>query len=237
MIDKVNDKTKTKDPFLNLVITRKRKLYKFAHFDSYDNAFTFSRGDKQYSLEQSLSQWFTVDSPRILEIAAGNAQFSLELARQNPKLNFIAADIKSDRLYTSAKKALSEDIQNIAFVRVNMRELCNALKPDSFAKIWLTFPDPFARKRSVRRRLTHPDFLKLYDKLLTKDGSLNFKTDSRELFLWSLEQFVSENWQIKQLSFDLHDSDLPADYKIMTHYEQRFVEQDIPINYGTFLKN
>lgn len=237
MIDKVDKQIKSDDPFINLVITRKRKLYKFAHFDSFKNAFTFSRGDKEYSLEQALNQWFTTDKPRILEIAAGNAQFSLELARQNPKLNFMAADIKSDRLYTSAKQALSEGVTNIAFVRINMKELCHAFKPDSFAKIWLTFPDPFARKRSVRRRLTHPDFLKLYDKLLTKDGCLNFKTDSRDLFLWSLEQFVSDNWQIKQLSFDLHDSDLPADYKIMTHYEERFVEQDIPINYGTFIKN
>lgn len=233
MVDK---KLKQNDPFMNLVITRKRKLYKFAHFDSYDNSFSFSRGDAKQSLEKKLDKWFASRDVRILEIAAGNAQFSLELARRYPHFNFVAADIKSDRLYTSAKQAITEDVKNIAFVRINMQELCNAFEPKSFKRIWLTFPDPYARARSIRRRLTHPIFLKLYHRLLIDDGSLNFKTDSRDLFLWSLEQFVSNNWQIKELSFDLHNSDLSSDYKIMTHYEQRFVDQDIPINYGTFIK-
>lgn len=227
------NETKTVDPFLNLVITRKRKLYKFAHFDSYENTFSFARGDTKYSVEKELGEWFNSGEKRILEIAAGNAQFSLELARRHPNRNFVAADIKSDRLYTSAKKALSEGVKNLAFVRMNMQELCNAFKPGSFNQIWLTFPDPYLRERSVRRRLTHPIFLALYNKLMIDGGSLNFKTDSRDLFLWSLEQFVKEKWQIKELTFDLHESDLPKDYKIMTHYEQRFVEQNIPINYAT----
>lgn len=230
-------KIKFEDPFLNLVITRKRKLYKFAHFDSYKNTFSFARGDTRYSLDKELDKFFSTERARILEIAAGNAQFSLELARRHPGLNFVAADIKSDRLYTSAKQAIAEGIINIAFVRLNMQELCNAFKPDSFNHIWLTFPDPYLRARSIRRRLTHPTFLSLYDKLLIDGGSLNFKTDSRDLFLWSLEQFVKEDWQINELSFDLHESNLQEDYKIMTHYEQRFTDQDIPINYATLLKN
>ncbi len=229
----LNNTSSPKDPHLDLVITRKRKLYKFAHFSSFANTFEFARGDEKYSLELDLEVWFASHKKRVLEIAAGNAQFSLELARRHPDINFVAADIKSDRLYTSAKQALNEEVKNIAFVRINMQELCNAFNADYFDKIWLTFPDPFLRSRSVRRRLTHPAFLKLYDKLLVDEGSLNFKTDSRDLFLWSLEQLVKEDWQIKELSFDLHESDLPADYKIMTHYEEKFTREDIPINYVT----
>lgn len=219
------------DPFRHLVISRKRKLYKFAHFDSFDNCFEFSRGDEPQSLDRRLTSYFVTSQPRILEIAAGNAQFSLELARLHPDIHFVAADIKSDRLYTSAKQALVEGVSNIAFVRINMQELVNAVAPSSFDTIWLTFPDPFLRKRSVRRRLTHPSFLALYAQLLCKNGSLRFKTDNRELFLWSLEQFVAQKWQIGELTFDLHESRLPADYKIMTQYEQRYTEQEIQINY------
>lgn len=225
------------DKHRDLIITRKRKLYKFAHFKDYKNCYSFMRGDIKFSLEKSLSTWFSDDNPRILEIAAGNAQFSLNLAKKYPNLDFVAADIKSDRLYTSAKQALEQDINNIVFTRINMQELKSALMPESIQTIWLTFPDPYLRKRSVRRRLTHPDFLNSYKKLLTKNGDLKFKTDNRELFLWSLEQFVGQKWKIKELSFDLHESNLPDDYKIKTYYEEKYTKNKIPINFATISKD
>lgn len=218
------------DPFAHLIISRKRKQYKFAHFDSYPNCFAFARGDDPVQIRSGLGSWTNSSKPVVLEIAAGNAQFSLELARRHPDVNFIAADIKSDRLYTSAKQALAEDIGNIAFVRINMLEIDKIFEPSSLGTIWLTFPDPFSRKRSVRRRLTHPQFLSIYSKLLDGSGQLKFKTDSRELFMWSLEQFVAQEWRLSELSFDLHESELPDDYKVMTHYEQRFTQEGIPIN-------
>jgi len=218
------------DPFAHLILSRKRKLYKFAHFDSYKNCFSHARGSDPVILRSQLKPWLK-GKKTTLELAAGNAQFSLELARRNQDKSFIAVDIKSDRLYTSAKQALVEGIDNIAFVRMNMHELDSVFTKSSIDEIWLTFPDPFLRKRSVRRRLTHPHFLEQYQKVLAKKGSLKFKTDNRQLFLWSLEQFVEQKWQITELVFDLHESSLPACYKVMTHYERRYTHQDIPINY------
>lgn len=175
--------------------------------------------------------------PIVLELAAGNAQFSLELARRYPEQNFIAIDIKSDRLYTSAKKALQEKVENIAFVRTHMNELTQLFAPNSIDEIWLTFPDPFPRKRSAKHRLTHPYFLDQYASLLKDTGEFKFKTDNRDLFLWSLEQFVTQKWHLAELSFDLHESNLPNDYKIKTHYEQKFTTQGIPINFAGLTAN
>ncbi len=160
----------------------------------------------------------------------------LPISKKHPNYNFIAVDIKSDRLYISAKQALEEKVNNIAFVRMNLQELAKVFSKNSVATIWLTFPDPYPRKRSVRRRLTHPLFLNQYQRLLKKNGQLKFKTDNRELFLWSLEQFIAQNWQIKELSFDLHESGLPEDYKIRTHYEQKFLNAGSTINYCALLK-
>ena len=218
------------DPYAHLILSRKRKKYKFAHFDSYTNCFSYQRGEDSSEIRSLLSPWTDSKKPVILEIAAGNAQFSLALAKLYPECNFIAADIKSDRLYTSAKQAQLESVQNIAFIRVNMLELTNVFSSGSIDTIWLTFPDPFLRKRSIRRRLMHPQFLHIYQQLLQEDGQLKFKTDSRDLFLWGLEQLVAQHWCIHELSFDLHESELASDYKVMTQYEQRFVAQDIPIN-------
>lgn len=214
-----------------LFITRKRKKWKFAHFDSYQNCFSLNRGQDPSSVIQQLDGYLPENKKLILELAAGNAQFSLELARKYPDINFIAIDIKSDRLYTSAKKALEEGIGNIAFLRTHLNELTKLFSENSVDDIWLTFPDPFPRDRSAKHRLTHDSFLRQYRTLLKQSGALRFKTDNRDLFLWSLEQFVAYKWHITELSFDLHESDLPDDYKINTYYEQRYLKEGKPINY------
>lgn len=225
----------TDDPFSHLVISRKRKKYKFAHFDSFKNCFTHGHNDDPLQLRVLLKPWLK-NKNVTLELAAGNAQFSLELARRHPERSYIAADIKSDRLYTSAKQALVEGVTNIAFVRMNMQELTNVFEKASIDEIWLTFPDPFSRKRSVRRRLTHPQFLQQYEMILKETGTLKFKTDNLQLFQWSLEQFVEQKWHINELTFDLHESDIPNDSKIMTHYELRYHSGGVPINYGLLTK-
>ena len=242
-----------------LVITRKRKKWKFAHFDSWENCFALARGEDPQNVAEKIQHYF---APRtdpgaegrrlVLELAAGNAQFSLELARRYPQVNFIAIDVKSDRLYTSAKKALQENVSNIAFLRLHLAPMLQHIeigagssRPEddgigalegifgrnTVDEIWITFPDPYPKKRSAKHRLTHMHYLRQYRNILKKTGQLKFKTDNRELFLWSLEQFVTDKWQFDELSFDLHESLLADDYRIMTYYEQKFSAQGIPTNF------
>ncbi len=220
------------DPFADHIITRKRKKYKFANFDSFANCFSHSRyEDGSKTLSRLVA--YLGDTPTIIEIAAGNAQFSLTLAQKYPHQKFVAIDIKSDRLYTSAKQALNEGVKNIVFLRAHMNDLDAIFTPRSLETIWLTFPDPHPKKRSAKHRLSHISFLRQYRNILNETGALKFKTDNRDLFLWSLEQLVAEKWSITELSFDLHESDLSEDYKIKTYYEQKFTGQGIPTNYTT----
>lgn len=215
-----------------LYITRKRKKWKFAHFDAYENCFFYERGGSADAIKRELADYLPVNNTKVvLEIAAGNAQFSLELARRYPGVNFIAVDIKSDRLYTSAKKALEEGVKNIAFVRMHLAEIEKVFQSSSVDEVWLTFPDPFPRDRSAKHRLSHVSFLRQYRKIMKDTGRLLFKTDNRDLFLWSLEQFVAEKWHINELSFDLHESNFSDDYKIKTHYEEKFTSQGIATNF------
>lgn len=220
-----------------LYITRKRKKWKFAHFDSYTNCFTHPRGSDGKNTFNTIRSYFSNSEYKnrkmIIELAAGNAQFSFELAKRHPDCDFVAIDIKSDRLYTSAKQALLEGVQNIAFLRMGIDELAAVFPDNTVDEIWLTFPDPFPKDRSAKHRLSHSSFLRQYCSILKEAGILKFKTDNRELFLWSLEQLVAEKWYISELSFDLHESDLLEDYKIKTYYEQKFTSRGIPTNYTT----
>lgn len=218
------------DRFRHLVISRKRKQYKFAHFSDFNNCLEHPRGSDPQVTGNALSNFFG-DKKVTVELAAGNAQFCLELARRHPEERFLAVDIKSDRLYTSAKLALEENIPNIMFLRMNLDELSRVMPVKSISELWLTFPDPFPKKKNQRKRLTHPRFQEQYRAILRHDATLKFKTDNRELFLWSLEQFVANSWQLLELSFDLHESHLAEEYKIKTYYEERFTNEGIPTNF------
>ena len=130
-----------------------------------------------------------------------------------------------------ARVADDQQLQNILFLRAHVNALTTLLAHQSIETIWLTFPDPFPKQRSAKHRLTHPQFLKIYQQLLKPTGSLCFKTDSLALFQWSLEQFVKQGWRIEDLSFDLHESELDAAYKQLTTYESRFVNEGLAINF------
>jgi tRNA (guanine-N7-)-methyltransferase len=209
-----------------LFITRKRKKWKFAHFDEWANCI-----QAKDVRPEMWPDYFLHQQPLVVEVGAGSADLSVGLARLYGSRNFVAIDVKSDRLYTGAKIALGEKLDNIVFVRAQLRQMSDLFRPDSIRELWVTFPDPFPRDKQAKHRLTHPNFLKMYRDLLADDGVLRFKTDNRELFLWSLEQLVAEGWRIGELSFDLHESELPNEYKITTYYERKFMTQGIPINY------
>lgn len=208
--------------FLNpkdFIITRKRKLYKFALFNNSSICFEFEEWNKNNSQTHNL------------EIGAGTGLFSEALASNNPDKNFVAVDVKADRLIKGAQKAEADNVKNIRFLRARADQLTQAFEKNSIRYLWVTFPDPYPRNRNAGRRLTHPTFLRLYSELLSDDGALYFKTDATELFKWSLEQLVREGWKIERLSFDLHESDLNENYKVMTTYEKRFTAEGLKINF------
>jgi len=199
------------------IITRKRKKYKFALFANSPMCFEYEQWQKS-----------PVD---ILEVGAGTGYFGVSLAEAEPDKRVVAFDVKADRLQQGARRAGEHGLANMQFLRARADQLAELFDEHSLEKIWVTFPDPFPKERSAKHRLTHSNFLRIYTQLLRGDGILYFKTDARELFNWSLEQLVAEGWHIDELSFDLHQSDLAAEYKVETTYESRFRAEGIPINF------
>lgn len=199
------------------IITRKRKKYKFAKFANSPLCFEYEKWQRA-----------AVDS---VEVGAGTGLFSVELAARHPERQYVALDVKGDRLQKGAYEAEARGLTNVRFIRARADQLTELFEPHCLDELWVTFPDPFPKKRSAGRRLTHPTFLYTYTKLLKSSGSLYLKHDSRDFFLWSLEQLVACRWRIDELSFDLHESDLPDEYKIMTTYEQRWTGEGLVTNF------
>jgi len=216
----------------DFVITRRRKLYKFACFDEYKTCFHLEEWVK---LQDRVLQG---NAELVVEIGAGSALFSVELARRHKDKTFIAVDIKGDRLYQGAREAEKLGLKNIYFVRSDIARITDVIPLNSASEIWITFPDPHANEDQTRltstgakHRLTAPRYLNLYKQILVQNGILHFKTDNLPLFDWTVTQLSNENWKIDQLTRDLHISDLPDEYKIMTNYEKRFVAEGRVIYY------
>lgn len=194
------------------IISRKRKKYKFAIFHNSPLCF-------------ELDEWVQDTPVDVVEVGAGNAHFLVELAERHPGQQFVALDVKGDRLQSGASKAAERGLENIRFIRARADQIGELFAAHSLTTIWLTFSDPFPRKRSGGRRLTHPNFLRKYAEVLKPSGALLIKHDSRDFFCWTLEQLVAEKWSLSELSFDLHDSNLSDDYKILTAYEKRWLAE------------
>lgn len=203
----------------DFIITRKRKKYKFALFHNSPLCF-------------EADEWDQATPVDTLELAAGTGLFAVALAETEPACQVLAVDVKADRLQAGARQATEKGLLNIKFLRARIEDqLVHLLPAHRVRELWVTFPDPFPRRRSAKNRLTHPKFLTLYEQLLALDGALYFKTDAHDLFNWSLEQLVAEGWQIEELSFDLHESALSDRYKVMTTYEQRFIAEGLPTHF------
>ncbi len=194
----------------DFIITRKRKKYKFALFANSPLCYEFD-------------EWQQAGDVDVVEVGAGNAHFLVELATRYPGQQFAALDVKGDRLQSGAREAAERGLTNIRFIRARADQIDELFVPGSVSTIWLTFSDPFPRKRSMGRRMTHPTFLRKYAWALQPHGQLLIKHDDPDFFTWSLEQLVAEKWHMNELTFDLHQSSLADEYKILTAYEQRWL--------------
>lgn len=178
--------------------------------------------------------WHTVfqnDSPIHIEVGMGKGQFLLQLAQQNPDISYIGIEKYTSVLLRAIQKleSYTSPPDNIRFLCIDAESLTEVFAPNEISKIYLNFSDPWPKKRHARRRLTSGEFLSRYEQILAVDGMLEFKTDNKPLFEFSLEEVPNAGWQIIDYTYDLHhDSKMNAD-NILTEYEEKFSSKGNPI--------
>lgn len=176
-------------------------------------------------------RWFEVfgnHNPIRIEVGMGKGKFIMELAQQNPGINYVGIERYSSVLLRGLQKRAELEIPNIYFMCEDALELADIFAPEEVERIYLNFSDPWPKDRHAKRRLTSDRFLAIYDKVLKKDGVIEFKTDNQDLFRYSLEAIPEAGWQISAHTFDLHHSDM-AEGNVMTEYEMKFASDGKPI--------
>lgn len=175
------------------------------------------------------NSFFGNDNPIHVEIGMGKGQFIHALAEANPNINYIGIEMYSSVLYRALERREKTDINNLFFLRFDAKYLKDIFEEGEIDKIYLNFSDPWPKERHAKRRLTSPYFLETYDIILKKEGNIQFKTDNRPLFDFSVESVnESDIWKIDELTYDLHNSEFLSG-NIMTEYESKFVAEGKPI--------
>lgn len=181
--------------------------------------------------EQYKGKWNTLfeNNNKIhVEFGMGKGGFIIELAKQNPHINYIGVERFETVVYKACKKAEREGItSNVRYLCYNVENCTDIFNQGEVDRIYLNFSDPWPKKRHCHKRLTHKGFLEKYAHILGANGEIHFKTDNRSLFEFSLNELSHEDWKMKNITLDLHNSDFAGN--IMTEYEERFSSMGMPI--------
>lgn len=218
----------------------KNKLRKFSEMENF-------RCVLQYPREKLLAEgfpykgkwndeYFKNRGSITLELGCGKGEYAVALAKENPEKNFIGVDIKGARMWSGAKEAELNEMENISFLRTEIENINNFFGPEEVEEIWITFPDPQMQK--MRKRLTSTRFLEMYGLFLRNDGVINLKTDSPFLYEYTKRLIELNGLEIVKITDDLYGTgEADPVSSIKTYYESQWLSRGKKIKLITFKLN
>lgn len=185
--------------------------------------------DNPYKYKNKWHDLFNNHNKIYLELGAGRGDFIINMAKQYPNINFIAVELNSSQLATASLKLQKEKLSNLKLINDDARNITKIFGKE-IDTIYLTFSEPWPKKRDEKNRFTHESYLKLYDQIFKKDKHIILKTDNKGLFAYSLES-LSNYWYIFDIvSLDLHNDERNIS-NIMTDFEKQYYKEKRPIYY------
>ncbi len=180
----------------------------------------------------SWRQIFHNTHPIHIEIGMGKGKFIMALAKAHPEINYIGIEKYSSVLIRALDKMKQEEtpLPNLYFIRMDAENITKVFAKGEVERIYLNFSDPWPKDRHAKRRLTSKEFFARYQEILAADGLVEFKTDNRALFDFSVESVKEAGWKLQALTYDLHKEEELNKDNIMTEYEERFSALGNPIH-------
>jgi tRNA (guanine-N7-)-methyltransferase len=211
------------------------KMKQFAELDTFQNVVQCVFG-KEATHHPMKGQWaktfFKNEAEIVLELGCGKGEYTVAMGRMNKSGNYLGFDLKGNRIWRGAKTALQEGLENIGFIRGQLDKVTYFFDTNEISEIWITFPDPKPSKKDTRKRFTSPEMNERYRTFLKKGGKIHLKTDSVEMFEFTLETIASKGYNLHASSNNI-DIDFPNHplLDIRTHYEKIWRAEGKPIQY------
>lgn len=172
---------------------------------------------------------FGNDNPVYIEIGMGKGRFITTLASMNPDINYVGIEKYSSVLLRAVEKQDELQFDNLRFIRMDAEAICDVFGMEEVSRIYLNFSDPWPKDRHAKRRLTSRQFFGRYNQILAGDGRVEFKTDNRALFDFSVDEAGEAGWKLDLVTYDLHNDEALVEGNVMTEYEERFSAAGNPI--------
>ena len=218
----------------------KNKLKRFKENETFSNVIQPTRQevfDDTLKLKGNWSKtFFKNEKPVVLELGCGKGEYSVNLAKMFPEKNFLGIDIKGARFWKGAKTSLEEKITNVGFLRTQIELVDLLFDENEIDEIWITFPDPQIKYKRTKHRMTNPEFLKKYKKILKPKGVVHLITDSEYMHGYTLGLLQGLDLKIEYAHHDVYGtSNAPKEVtEIQTYYESQYLAIRKKITYLRF---
>lgn len=207
-----------------------KKLQRFTEIKTFPNVLEYPM-----HMPGKWADFFKNGNPITLELACGKGEYAVGLGQLYPNRNFLGVDMKGNRMWVGAKKALQENLTNVGFIRSHIDKISQYFTKGEVQEIWITFPDPQLRTSRAKKRLTHPRFLRLYQQFLAPDGLIHLKTDSPDLYTFTRLVIELYGLTLVEAIDDVYaNSTIKEELKIKTHYEGLDIAKSNRIHYLKF---
>lgn len=219
----------------------KKKLQRYAENQQLENVIEHTQFWKEERFPHK-QQWsekiFDNTNPIMVELACGKGEYTTALAEMYPDTNFVGIDIKGDRIWKGAKRAIDQNLENVRFLRCFIDHLDQFFGKKEISEFWITFPDPYPKKSDAKKRLTSPKFLSIYRLVATKSATVHLKTDSEPLFKFTTSVIEEEGLCVIKQYDDLYKQE-PDDVhlSVKTYYEKKHLKAGLSIHYINFYLN
>ena len=174
-------------------------------------------------------------NPLKLEIGFGMGNFLIEMAAKEPDSNFIGIDFYHKGIRKIMTRIKNLQLKNIRIVYGDIRNKLSILCQDGeLETVYINFPDPWPKKRHIKRRLIKPEFINQLAQKLDLEGTAYLATDSESYAYEMLDYFNSEtlfqNLDDNQ-GFIKERIDLPK-----SKYEKNFINAGEKVFYLEYLR-
>lgn len=184
-----------------------------------ENKYVFTEPE---GMKGTWKEVFGNDNPVYIEIGMGKGRFITTLASMNPDINYVGIEKYSSVLLRAAEKQDDLQLANLRFIRMDAEAICEVFGKEEVSRIYLNFSDPWPKDRHAKRRLTSRQFFGRYNQILADGGRVEFKTDNRDLFDFSVKEVGEAGWKLDLVTYDLHNDEALVEGNVMTEYEERF---------------
>lgn len=217
----------------------KNKLQRYADNIIHENVFEHTEFEDQ---ETPAGRWaddvFRNNNPIVVELACGKGDYATALADKNPGKNYIGIDIKGDRIWKGARRALENNLENVCFLRCYIDHLDVYFGKNEISEFWITFPDPYLKKSNAKKRLTSPKFLSIYRKVAIDNAVIHLKTDSTPLFKFTESVITHQELRVSNYFDDLYTQNPDNEIlSIQTYYEKKHLKEGRTIQFVSFSLN